>query len=315
MNRISKLAIIKKKPVNIKFRTLRRDFDLLSLAIPAIIVLLLICYLPMFGIIIAFKDYHYDLGMFRSPWVGLKNFAFFFQSQDAFRITRNTICYNFAYIIITTTVSVTFAILLNEISKGWVKLYQTIIFVPYFISWVVAGYLVLAMLDLQYGFINRIFFAGMPVEWYSSPQYWPFILVFMSLWKNVGFNTLIYYTGIMGIQSEYYEAAEIDGASRVQTTFYITIPFLRRLIAILLIMSLGNIFRGDFGLHYFVPNNFGPLFATTDVIDTYVFRALRTLGDIPMASAVSVFQSIVGLCTILLANKVVKRIDEESSLF
>lgn len=310
---------LKKRPniIRNELRYFRQNIDLTSLALPSIIIIFILCYIPMFGIILAFKDFHYDSGIFGSPWVGLNNFKFFFNSSDAFRITRNTIGYNLIYIALGTIVSVTFAILLNELSRRWIKLYQTILFVPYFISWVVGGYLVLSLLDPQYGFLNNVLalFGGGNIEWYSNSRYWPFILVFMNLWKYVGFNTLIYYTGIMGIDSTYYEAGEIDGANRIQMTFHITVPMLKRLISILIILALGNIFRGDFGLHYFVPNNAGALYGATDVIDTYAFRALRTLGDIPMSSAVSAFQSLVGLITVLAANIIIKKIDEESALF
>lgn len=311
--------ITKENPSIIKneFVYFKRNLDLTLLAIPAVVILFVLCYVPMFGIIIAFKDFRNDLGIFGSPWAGLNNFKFFFMSSDALRITRNTIGYNTIFIIFGTIVSVTFSIFLSVLSKKFVKIYQTVLFVPFFISWVVGGYLVLSMLDPQYGFLNRVLavFGVENIDWYNSPQYWPYILVLLNLWKYTGFNTLIYYAGIMGIDSAYYEAGEIDGANRVQMTFFITIPFLKRLITILFIMNLGNIFRGDFGLHYFIPNNSGILFAATDVIDTYTFRALRTLGDIPMASAVSAFQSFVGLITVLIANKVIKKINEDSALF
>lgn len=294
----------------------KKNQGLTLLTIPAVVVLIVMCYLPMFGIVIAFKDYDYSLGIWNSPWNGLKNFEFFFRSADAWRITRNTLVYNITYTLVGTTVSIFFAICMNELSKRWVKIYQTIMFIPYFISWVVVGYLMMSFLDTQYGLINQVIrgLGGTPVGWYNTKNYWPFILVFMNLWKYVGYNTVIYYATIIGIDQSYYEAARLDGASNWQLVKYITLPMLKKMIIILFILSLGNIFRGDFGLHYFGTNNSGTLYSVTDVIDTYSFRALRQMGDIPMASAVSAFQSIVGCVTILLANKVIKRIDEDAAL-
>lgn len=294
----------------------KKNQGLTLLAVPAIIVLIVMCYLPMFGIIIAFKDYDYSLGIWKSPWNGLKNFEFFFRSSDAWRITRNTLAYNITYTLVGTTVSIFFAICMNELSKKWVKIYQTIMFIPYFISWVVVGYLMMSFLDTQYGLLNRMIsgMGGTAVGWYNTKRYWPFILIFMNLWKYVGYNTVIYYATIIGIDQSYYEAARLDGANNWKLVKYITLPMLKKMIIILFILSLGNIFRGDFGLHYFGTNNAGALYSVTDVIDTYSFRALRQMGDIPMASAVSAFQSIVGCVTILLANKIIRKIDEDAAL-
>lgn len=294
----------------------KKNRGLTLLTIPAVIVLAVMCYLPMFGIVIAFKNYDYSLGIWKSPWSGLKNFEFFFKSADAWRITRNTLLYNLTYIVLGTIVAIFLAICMNELSKKWVKIYQTIMFIPYFISWVVVGYLMMAFLDTQYGLLNSIIekLGGIPVAWYSTKKYWPFILVFMNIWKYVGYNTVIYYATIIGIDQSYYEAAKLDGAGKIQLLIHITIPMLKKMIIILFILSLGNIFRGDFGLHYFGPNNAGVLYSVTDVMDTYSFRALRQMGDIPISSAVNAFQSIVGCITILIANKVIKKIDADAAL-
>jgi putative aldouronate transport system permease protein len=294
----------------------KKNRELTVLTLPAVIVLSIMCYLPMFGIIIAFKDYNYSLGILNSPWNGFKNFEFFFKSSDAWRITRNTLLYNSAYIIAGTSISILFAICMNELSKRWIKVYQTVMFIPYFISWIVVGYLMISFLDTQYGLINRVIgnLGGNTIGWYNTKGYWPFILIFMNLWKYVGYNTVIYYATIIGIDPSYYEAAKLDGAGGIQMIKYITLPMLKKMIIILFILSLGNIFRGDFGLHYFGSNNAGALYSVTDVIDTYAFRALRQMGDIPMASAVSAFQSIVGCITILIANRVIKKIDADAAL-
>ncbi|ABX42081.1 ABC transporter permease [Lachnoclostridium phytofermentans] len=294
----------------------KKNRGLTILTLPAVIVLIVMCYLPMFGIIIAFKDYNYSLGILNSPWNGFKNFEFFFKSSDAWRITRNTLLYNSAYLIAGTSISVLFAICMNELSKRWIKVYQTVMFIPYFISWIVVGYLMTSFLDTQYGLMNRIIstLGGNTIGWYNTKAYWPFILIFMNIWKYVGYNTVIYYATIIGIDPSYYEAAKLDGAGGIQMIKYITLPMLKKIIIILFILSLGNIFRGDFGLHYFGTNNAGALYSVTDVIDTYAFRALRQMGDIPMASAVSAFQSTVGCITILIANRIIKKIDADAAL-
>lgn len=306
-----------KSLLNREWRYIKHHYQLLVLFVPAFILIFLVCYMPMFGLVIAFKNFRVDLGIFGSEWAGFKNFEFFFKSSDAWRLTRNTIGYNMLFIVLGTSFSVILAIFLNEVSKGWFKLYQSVLFFPYFLSWVVIGYLGLSLLDSSYGIVNQALTSlGVErVNWYNDPTYWPFIIVFSWLWKFVGFNTLLYYTGIMGINKEYYEAASIDGASRFRMAWSITVPLLKPLIIILFILALGNIFRGDFGLHYFMPNQSGILNSTVDVLDTYSFRALRQLGDVGMSSAVTFFQSVVGLVTVVTANWVIRKIDRDSGLF
>ncbi|SEO16202.1 sugar ABC transporter permease [Paenibacillus sp. OV219] len=296
---------------------LRKNRELLMLAIPGIVYKLLISYIPMVGLILAFKFFRYDQGIFGSRWVGLDNFKFLFKSQDALRIIRNTLLYNFAYIILGTLAALLFALLLNEVSGRMVKIYQTTMFLPYFISLVLVGYIAYAFLEHKSGYMNNLLqtFGLSPHKWYFETKPWIFILPLVAVWKGVGFSTLVYYAGILGINSEYYEAARLDGASRPQMMLRITLPLLKPLVIILFILGLGNIFRGDFGLHYFVPNNVGMNFPTTDIIDTYVFRALTKLGDINSGAAVGFLQSVVGLVTIVSANYLVRRVDKESSLF
>ncbi|AZN40048.1 ABC transporter permease [Paenibacillus albus] len=295
----------------------RKNRELLMLAIPGIVYKLLISYIPMVGLILAFKFFRYDQGIFGSRWVGLDNFKFLFKAQDAQRIIRNTLLYNFTYIILGTAAALLFALLLNEVSGRMVKLYQTTMFLPYFISLVLVGYIAYAFLEHKSGYMNSLLqnLGFAPHKWYFETKPWLFILPLVSIWKGVGFSTLVYYAGILGINSEYYEAARLDGASRPQMMMRITLPLLKPLVIILFILGLGNIFRGDFGLHYFVPNNVGMNFPTTDIIDTYVYRALTKLGDINSAAAVGFLQSVVGLVTIVSANYLVRRLDKESSLF
>lgn len=294
-----------------------KNGELSVLFLPGFLFFLVMSYIPMVGIVIAFKDYNLRKGIFGSEWVGFDNLKFFFASDTAWRVTRNTILYSFSYIVLTLVVSLALAILLNELTRRWIKIHQTIMFLPYFLSWVLVSYISNAFLDHQNGLLNALLkSAGLqPVEWYFGAQYWPIILNLVHLWKAVGFNVLLYYAGIMGIDQSYYEAARIDGANKLQMALKITIPLLAPLVTILLILSIGGMFRGDFGLHYFIPNNTGLIYSTTDIIDTYVFRALRTIGDISMSAAVGFFQSVVGLVLVLAANMAVRKLNEENSLW
>jgi len=291
--------------------------ELFGLSLPGLVYLFIFAYIPMFGIIIAFKNYRYDKGIFGSEWIGFKNFEFLFASDNAWRITRNTISYSFTFIVIGTITALVLAILLSHLGKNWIKLHQSILFLPYFVSWVVVGYIVMAFLDNSSGFINQMLvaFGGSPRKWYFEAGHWPFILIIVNEWKNIGFSALIYFAGIMGINQDYYEAARIDGASKWQMASKITLPLLAPLVTILLILSIGRMFRGDFGLHYFVPNNSPFTLPTTDIIDTYVFRALRELGDIGMSSATGVYQSVVGFVLVLSANYIVRKMNEDHALF
>ncbi|MFD0618692.1 ABC transporter permease [Paenibacillus sp. GCM10027629] len=300
-----------------EWRHFKRNRELFVMSLPAIVYKLLLSYLPMLGLVIAFKQYRYDLGVFGSEWVGFKNFKFFFNSDTALIVTRNTILYNLAFIVLTILIALTLAILLNELSRKWIKVHQTVLFLPYFLSWVVVGYVVLAFLDHKNGFLNVILglFGQDAIKWYEQAKYWPVIIVITQLWKSVGFSTLIYYAGMLSIDSSYYEAAKIDGANRWQMIRKITIPTLMPLIVILFIIDVGKIFRADFGLFYFIPNDSSFLYSTTDVIDTYVYRSLRVVGDIGMSTAIGLYQSVVGFILVLLANWVVKKINSDNALW
>lgn len=308
---------IKKRWLRQEWKHLKKNRELLLLAMPGILFKLVIAYLPMIGLILAFKYFRYDQGILGSKWVGFKNFEFIIKSQDAFRIIRNTLLYNITYIILGTIAALILALLLNEVSGRMVKVYQTTLFLPYFISLVLVGYITYAFLEHKSGYLNSFLqtIGLSPHKWYLETTPWLFILPIVAVWKSVGFSTLIYYAGIVGIQSDYYEAAKLDGATRTQMIFRITLPLLKPLIIIVFILGLGNIFRGDFGLHYFVPNNVGANMATTDIIDTYVYRALAKLGDINSGAAVGFLQSVVGLVTIVSANYAVRRIDKDNALF
>ncbi|WP_178022978.1 sugar ABC transporter permease [uncultured Paenibacillus sp.] len=306
-----------KSKIRKELRLFRNNRELFLLSLPGILYKLIFAYIPMIGLIIAFKKYRYDLGMFGSKWVGLDNFRYLFSTDAAWRITRNTVLYNAAYILTTAAAALLLAILLNEVKAKWSKYYQTALFLPYFLSWVLVGYVAYAFLNHSDGFINRTLQAfGMdPVSWYQNPGPWPVILILVQLWKAIGFNTLIYFAGIIGINGEYYEAARIDGATKRQMAMKITVPLLAPLVIIMLILSIGNMFRGDFGLHYFIPNNSGFLYGSTDVIDTYVYRALREIGNVSMSAATGFYQSVVGFILVLLANGIVRKINPDHSLW
>ncbi len=283
-------------------------------ALPAIILLLLFNYLPMFGIVISFKDFRYDQGFFGSEWVGLDNFKFFFSTDDAMIITRNTLLYNAVFIVTVLFGAVAFAILLNEItSRKAVKVYQTVMFFPYFLSYAVVTYVVFAFLNMQYGVLNS--FLENDIFWYNEAKYWVYILPITNFWKNVGYNTIIIYAALIAIDTSYYEAAAVDGAKRFQTIFRITLPLLSPTVIMLGLIMLGRIFYSDFGLFYMVPQNAGMLYPATDVIDTYVYRSMRVIGDIGISSAVNAYQSIMGLILVLTANRITKKYSEESALF
>ncbi|WP_135557474.1 ABC transporter permease [Paenibacillus cymbidii] len=296
---------------------LKRNRELVILSIPMLVFEFLFAYCPLIFLIIAFKNYRYDLGLFGSEWVGFKNFRFFFVSHDALHVTSNTVLYNMAFIVLTTVCALALAILMNEIGSKWVKVHQTVLFLPYFLSWVVVGYIVQGFLNNDHGFMNELLkrFHMEPVNWYTEPAYWPWIIMLSHLWKTVGYSALIYYAGIMGIEPSYYEAALIDGASKWQRVWKITLPLLVPLILILFIINMGGIFRAEFGLFYFVPNDVSYLFDATDVIDTYVYRSLKKLGDLGMSTAVGLYQSVVGLVLVLAANAIIKKINKENALW
>lgn len=296
--------------------------ELLILSMPGAIWFLLFAYLPLFGILVAFKKFRLSGGFFtsliESEFVGFDNFKFLFSTNDAWIIVRNTVLYNFTFIILGVVLPVIVALLLNEIrNKGMTKIYQSSMFLPYFLSWVVVSYCLFAFLNPEKGYINAVLqqFGHEGVSWYTEKKYWPFIIIFMSQWKGIGYNTVVYLASICGIDKTYYEAAVLDGASKWQQIKFITLPLLKPVITILLIMAVGGIFKADFGLFYQLPKDSGPLYPVTNVLDTYIFRALKTNGEIGMSSAAALFQSTVGFVLIMIANKIVSKIDNENALF
>lgn len=296
-----------------------RYWPMYLMLLPGFVYLVINNYIPMAGITVAFKQYNVRDGIFKSPNVGLKNFEFLFKTNDAWLITRNTILYNLAFIVLDAVLAIAVAIILNEIvSKKAKQFYQTVILIPFLISMVVVSYLVFAFLSNGNGFINNTVlpaFGMDAVDWYNQAKYWPFLLILIHVWKSLGYNCILYYATICGIDHSLYEAAAVDGANRWQRIKNITLPSIKSTIIILTLMNLGNIFRSDFGLFYQVPMNSGALLETTNTIDTYVYRGLMQTNNIGMSSAAGVYQSIVGCILVLTVNLIVRKIDSESSLF
>ena len=297
----------------------RFNWGLMVLALPGLAFLLAIYYIPLFGLVIPFKSIDYSKGILGSDWIQplFKNFEYFFKSQDAWRITRNTMMLNAIFIFSTMVLSITLAICMYELGKGRVKLFQTCLFVPYFVSWVVSSYILYALLSPDLGvFPNIIKAFGQEVpNFYNEPKWWHMILTISYIWKTSGYYTLLFYATLIGLDTSRIEAAAIDGASRWQTIRYIVLPFLQPTIILLTILQIGKIFYADFGMFYFLPRNSGTLYPVTDVIDTYVYRALRVTGDIGMSSALGLYQSVLGFALVLATNLIVKKINKEYALF
>ncbi|WP_271628783.1 ABC transporter permease [Caldicellulosiruptor sp. DIB 104C] len=300
-------------------KELNKNFPLFIMALPGVILLIAFSYLPLFGLIIAFKDVHYDVGILKSPWVGFKNFEFLFKTPDAFIITRNTLLYNLAFIVLGNLAAIATAIALSEMrARFMAKFYQSVMFLPYFLSWVVVAYMAFAFLSVDLGILNTLILPKLgiePIAWYVEPKPWPVILILANLWKYTGYNAVIYLAAITGIDPEYYEAALIDGASKWQQIKHITFPLLSPLVVVLVLLGIGRIFYADFGLFYQLPMNSGALYDVTNVIDTYVYRTLMGMNDIGMASAASFYQSIMGFILVLTSNLIVRRLDPEKALF
>lgn len=293
-----------------KNKHFKTNMQLTLMVLPGFLLLLFLCYVPMPGLVLAFKNYNFRDGIFKSPWVGLQNFKFIFSTQDSLIAFRNTILYNAVFIVTTIGGSLLLAILLNQIrKKRHLKIYQTAIFLPYFLSWSVVTYIVLAFLDNSKGMVNVLIsmLGGEKIAFYFEPKYWPYINVILNFWKNMGYNTLLYYAAIIAIDQTYYEAARMDGAKPWQLARYITIPSIYPIIAITFLNMLGRIFYSDFGQFFMVPMESPMLQSTTSTLDTYVYSALRGSADFGMGAAAGLFQSAAGFVLILLANWIIRR--------
>lgn len=295
----------------------KNNLELMAMSVIPLCVLICFSYIPMIGLILAFKNFNYVGGIFGSPWCGFNNFKFLFANSDVMRITKNTLILNLLFIFTTTAGGVIFAIILNEIrSKTALKIYQTCIFLPYILSASIVAYVVFSLLNADYGLVNAMLKkAGREaILWYSEPKYWYAILVLTNFWKGIGYSTIIYFASVISIDGSYYEAATIDGANWLQSHRYVTIPMIMPMVITLTIMNVGHVFYSDFGLFYMVPKNTGALYPATDVIDTYVYRALSD-GDFGKSAAVGLYQSLVGFILVFVANRLAKSYDKNSAIF
>ena len=296
----------------------KQFIPLYFMMLPSLVYIFINNYIPMAGIVIAFKKYNVRDGMFGSAWCGLDNFKFLFQTSDALIMIRNTLLYNIAFIIVNQLVGLILAIMISDvINKGLKKLYQSSILLPFLLSMVVVSYIVFAFLSQENGMFNAILksMGKDIVYWYQDTRPWPFILIFVNCWKGVGYGALIYIAGIAGIDPAFYEAAELDGANKWQQITKITLPCLTPQIITLVLMAIGRIFASDFGLFYQIPQNSGSLFSVTQTIDTYVYRALIAAGGIGRSSAAGVFQSVVGFTLVMISNGIVRKVSSENAMF
>ncbi|MCL2081577.1 MAG: ABC transporter permease subunit [Oscillospiraceae bacterium] len=301
----------------------KKTIALTAMVLPGAVWLLLFRYAPMFGVIIGFKDFRLPnprLGIlqdiFSRDWVGFSNFKLLFGNPMTSNVIRNTLLYNITFIVLGTLIAVAFAIMLNEISHMFLsKVYQTAMFFPFFLSWVVVSYFLFAFISTKNGVVSPAAF-GL-VDFYLQPEPWPFILIVSYIWKMTGYSSLIYLAVITGIDSAQYEAASIDGASKWQQAIHITLPNLRPIIIILFIMNVGRIFNADFGQFWALPIDGGSAAATnaTGVVDTYIYRLLRTSVNIGQSTAVGLFQNAIGFVCIMIANTVVRKVDRDSAMF
>lgn len=301
-----------------KLKLVKRYRWLYVMALPGVIYLLINNYIPMAGLVIAFKKVNFQTGIWKSPWCGLSNFKYLFATKDAWIITRNTILYNIVFIALALVVSVAIAIGLSNLQSTKLRsFYQGSVLIPYVISYVVVSYLVYAFLGTN-GLLNKSVLPALgqkPENWYLTSKWWPFILVFVNTWKNAGYASVIYMATILGFDSSIYEAAELDGAGAWQRIRCITLPLLKPTMITLTMLNIGRIFYSDFGLFYQVPQNSGAILDVTNVIDTYVYRGLLQLGDISMSSAAGLYQAIVGFVVVLGANLLVKKFSPDDALF
>ncbi len=299
-------------------KDLRNNRIYLLLLIPAIAYVIIFNYIPMGGAVIAFKNYNYASGIFGSDWVGLKNFRFLIISNKLWSLTRNTLAYNFAFIVIGMFLEVMFAVIINEMRSRWFKkTFQSFMFLPYFVSWVVAVSVIQTLLDYDNGLITRIVesLGGNMTNIYTTAAPWPFLLVFFRMWKGVGYGTIIYLSAVTSIDQEMYEAADIDGANSWQKVFKVTIPNLVPTMIIMFLLAVGQIFRGDFGMFFQLVGNNGVLLETADILDLYVYRALSSGTNLGMSAAAGLYQSVLCFATIMTVNFIVKKIQPDYTLF
>jgi putative aldouronate transport system permease protein len=307
-------------PVAIFLKEITTNISLYTMALPAMICLFLFSYFPMMGLVIAFKEYKFDTGIFGSKWVHpfYYNFNFLFTSDAAIRAIRNTILLNLSFIIIGTVCEVGLALMFSEIGNKYVKkIAQSLTFLPYFVSWIVVGVFAYNFLNFETGSVNAILHSlGLEkVNWYSKTGLWPLLLILFNRWKSTGYGAVVYLAALSSIDETYYEAAEIDGATRLQQIRHISIPLLMPTVIILTLLSVGRIMNADFGMFYSLVGDNAQIYSTTDVIDTFVYRNLRVLGDIGMSSATGLLQSVLSFFLVIGSNKLARTFDKDAAIF
>ena len=308
--------ILKEQEKLRKKEKFKNDFPLYLMMLPGLIYLVANNYLPMFGIVMAFKRINYSMGILKSPWCGFQNFEYLFKTKDAYIMIRNTLAYNAVWIIMDLCIAVFIALCMNEIAQRKIaKVIQPIICFPSMVSAVILSFLVYAFLSQSYGYLNSTIFKDNPVAWYNTASFWPIILTIVHIWQGAGQSSVIYMASIGGIDKGLYESARIDGATKLEQIRYITLPLLKPMITMMLLLSIGRIFNSDFGLFYQVPLGNGMLYETTQTIDTFVYRALIINNNVGQSSAASVFQAVIGFVLVLLSNALVRKLNPENSLF
>lgn len=293
------------------------NLQMFIMILPGMAFLIAFNYLPLPGIIIAFKKFNPYKGVFGSEWVGIQNFEFFFSSQDATRTIGNTLLYSVSFLVIDLLAAVTLALMLYYLrNRLATKFYNTVVIIPKFMSMVIIAFIVYSILSPSYGLLNQIIklFGGSPVNWYSNPKYWPVILTLTHIWQSVGMNSILYYSSLMSMDNSLTEAAQMDGANRIHQIKHVVIPHLVPIMVITTILAIGNLFSGSLDLFYQIPKNQGLLYSTTDTINTYVYRALLE-GSLEKSAAINLFQSGIGFVLVVATNAIVKKISPENSLF
>jgi len=297
---------------------LRKNRTLFLMILPAVLIVLVFSYIPLNGLVLAFKDFRYAKGIWGSPWNGLENFRFLFASGKGWQLTRNTILYNVVNLLISQGLALVVAIVLSEMrGRRFKKTTQSIIFLPYFISWIIVGAFVQNIFNYETGTLNNLLtkFGMDPINMYAIPAAWILVIIFFNSWKWVGYNSVIYIAAVAGLDRECFEAADIDGANIWQKIRYITIPGIKPTLIIIFLLNLGKVLRGDFQMFYQIIGMNGQLYDITDVIDTYVFRSLLSGTDMGMTAAATLYQSVMCFVIINIANAVVKKIDPDYALF
>jgi putative aldouronate transport system permease protein len=299
-------------------REFKKNRELVFMAAPAMLLVFVMTYIPMSGLVLAFKNFRYDLGIFFSPWNGFENFRYLFASGTGFLITRNTFLYNLLNLITSQVLAILVAVGISEMpGLKYKKFTQSVIFLPYFISWVIVGTFVFNIFNYETGVMNTLLrsMGKDPVNVYSIPRVWPVIICVFNSWKWCGYNSVIYIAAITAIDAECFEAADIDGANIFQKIWYITFPSIQPTIIIMLLLQVGRILRGDFEMFYQIVGNNGQLYKATDVIDVYVFRSLLTSANMGMTAAATLYQSVLCFAIIMIVNRIVKKIEADYALF